>query len=467
MLFNTIEFAIFAIVVFYAYWALRHRLRWQNAFVVAASYFFYAYWDWRFLSLLLVTTGATYASGLLIERAASKRRAKAVMWACVALNIGMLAFFKYFHFFAAGAQTIAAGFGYRLDWVTTEILLPIGISFYTFQAVGYTVDVYKGRTEASHDPLAFMAFIAFFPQLIAGPIERASDLLPQFRRERTFRYDEAVLGMRQILWGLAKKVLVADGCAFYAGAIYDNPDFYSGSSVVLALFLFIFQLYGDYSGYSDIAVGLGRLLGIRLTQNFRYPLFARSIPEFWQRWNITLMRWLRDYVYIPLGGNRKGRLRKWLNILAVFIVSAVWHSAAWGFIVWGVLNALAFIPSVVTGRKVPREEASLRNLPRICLVYVLMSLICITYQFPDIGDCLHFFSCMGLSGGQWVLPTGKTPLLFIIPMLIVEWLARRNSFALERMPMARGWRWLCYWVILLLIIYGASYPSQPYVYFQF
>lgn len=467
MLFNTIEFAVFAIVVFYAYWALRRHLRLQNALVVVASYIFYAYWDWRFLSLLLVTTGATYLSGILIERAETRRRSRCVMWANVVLNIGMLAFFKYFHFFAEGAQALAGVIGYRLDTVTTSIVLPIGISFYTFQAVGYTVDVYKRRTEASHDPLAFMAFIAFFPQLVAGPIERASDLLPQFRRSRRFDYGEAVLGMRQILWGLAKKVLVADSCAYYAGAIYDNPDYYSGSSVVLALFLFMFQIYGDYSGYSDMAVGLGRLFGIRLTQNFRYPLFSRSFPEFWQRWNITLMRWLRDYVYIPLGGSRHGKWRKWVNILAVFLVSAVWHNAAWGFIAWGVLNALTFIPSVVSGAKVPKADATLRDLPRIIFVYEVISLVCITYQYPNLSDAFHFFSCMGVSGGQWVLPTGKTPLLFIVPMLLVEWAGRRQNFALERMPMGKWGRRLCYWGLLLLIIYGASYPSQPYVYFQF
>lgn len=318
MLFNSVVFAVFFIIVFYVYWALRKNLKLQNYFVVAASYFFYGYWDWRFLGLIIFTSVATYTTGLLIQNSTTKTRARTWMWINVIINLTILGFFKYFNFFADNLVIIASWCGIKLDWVTIDILLPIGISFYTFQAISYTIDVYKKKVEATTDIAAFLSFIAFFPQLIAGPIERAQNLLPQFMRERKFDYADAVIGMRQILWGLAKKILVADTCAHYADNILGNPEYYAGSSIIIAIFLFMFQAYGDYSGYSDIAIGLGRLLGIKLTKNFNLPLFSRSISEFWQRWNITLMHWFRDYIYIPLGGSRINRYRTCLNVLIVF-----------------------------------------------------------------------------------------------------------------------------------------------------
>ena len=313
MLFNSFEYLLFLPIVFLLYWfvfdyALRsckHQLLWQNFFVVIASYIFYGWWDWRFLILIAITTILSFLSGLGIERARSQRGKKAVMIANIVVNLGILGVYKYYDFFA---REFAELFGIESDFLLLHLILPVGISFYTFQALSYAIDVYRKQIEPTHDIVAFTAFLSFFPQLVAGPIERATNLLPQFQRKRHFDYTQAVDGMRQILWGLFKKIVVADNCATYVDTVFADISNQSGSTLLLAAVLFTFQIYGDFSGYSDIAIGTAKLFGIKLMRNFNVPYFSRDIAEFWRRWHISLTTWFRDYVYIPLGGSRPDRL---------------------------------------------------------------------------------------------------------------------------------------------------------------
>ena len=379
MLFNSLEFALFLPVVFLIYWAIGYshiadtlKLRLQNAFVVIASYVFYGWWDWRFLLLIAFTSLCSWGSGLLIgakSREQNTSAAKAWMTANIVINIGILAMFKYYDFFVS---EFCQMFGITTNGLLLRVILPVGISFYTFQALSYSIDVYRGKIEPTKDIVAFFAFISFFPQLVAGPIERATNLLPQFLQNRTFSYEQGVDGMRQILWGLFKKIVVADNCAVYVDQVWSTYDTQSGSTLLLAAILFTFQIYGDFSGYSDIAIGTAKLFGIRLMRNFNNPYFSRDIAEFWRRWHISLTTWFRDYVYIPLGGSRPEipsdcrhpEARKKLlivrNTFVIFLLSGFWHGANWTFIAWGAYHAVLFLPLILLGinRKYTNQVAS-------------------------------------------------------------------------------------------------------------
>ncbi|KAA6340723.1 Peptidoglycan O-acetyltransferase [termite gut metagenome] len=335
MLFNSIEFLLFLPIVFALYWFVFKRLNQQNLFVVVASYFFYGWWDWRFLVLIAFTSFCSYYSGILLEKAESKRtKQKWISASNIVLNLLILGTFKYFNFFTDSFAALFQSFGYKMDTVTLDILLPVGISFYTFQALSYTIDVYQHKIKPTRDPVAFFAFISFFPQLVAGPIERATNLLPQFQRKRAFDYAKAVDGMRQMLWGFFKKMVVADNCATVVNDIWRGYQGESGGQLLLVAVLFTFQIYGDFSGYSDIAIGCARLLGIEIKRNFNFPYFSRDIAEFWRRWHISLTTWFRDYIYIPLGGSRVGKWKSFRNTMVIFLVSGFWHGANWTFIVW-------------------------------------------------------------------------------------------------------------------------------------
>ena len=322
MLFNSLEFLVFLPVFFCIYWLLAKRIRLQNAAVVVASYIFYGWWDWRFLILIAISSLCAYASGLLIQKyEGSVKKQKAINVINVVINLGILGFFKYFNFFTENLAMLLAPIGVTLDNITLDILLPVGISFYTFQGLSYTLDVYRKKLKPTRDVVAFFAFISFFPQLVAGPIERATNLLPQFLKERRFDYNCAVDGLRQILWGFFKKVLVADSCAEVANMMFNNYELHNGVNLLMGALCFTFQIYGDFSGYSDIAIGTARLFGINLMRNFNYPYFSRDIAEFWRRWHISLSTWFRDYIYIPLGGSREGRAKAVRNTLILFLVS--------------------------------------------------------------------------------------------------------------------------------------------------
>ncbi|MDE5656607.1 MAG: MBOAT family protein, partial [Muribaculaceae bacterium] len=332
MQFTEILFAIFMLTVFVLYWLLlRSRVKAQNLLLLAASYFFYGWWDWRFLGLIILTTATTYITGLY----AARRYGRLLTTLNIVFNIGILIVFKYLNFFSDNLQRLLSVFGWNLDWFTVDVLLPVGISFYTFQAIAYSVDVYKSRTAVCTDPVTFATFIAYFPQLVAGPIERASQLLPQIAQARQWNSAMASSGLRLILFGLMKKLCVADMLALYSDRIYahipGNPALVLPAGIVFSI-----EIYCDFSAYSEIARGVSRLLGIELMANFRFPYFSRNILEFWQRWHISLMLWFRDYLYIPLGGNRRGNARAMWNTVLVFVVSGIWHGAAWNFIIWGI-----------------------------------------------------------------------------------------------------------------------------------
>ncbi len=351
MLFNSIDFALFLPIVFILYWfVVNKNLKLQNALILLSSYVFYGWWDWRFLSLLLFSTVVDYSIGLQMAKSTNQKHRKQLLFLSLAVNLGLLGFFKYYNFFIDNFTIAFTFFGGAIQPNTLSIILPVGISFYTFQTLSYTIDIYRKKIEPTKDFLGFAAFVSFFPQLVAGPIERASNLLPQFHKKREFDKDEAIIGVKQIIWGLFKKVVIADNCAQFANEIFANHASFSSVTLILGVIYFSFQIYCDFSGYSDIAIGTARLFNFKLMVNFRYPYFSRDIAEFWRRWHISLTTWFRDYVYIPLGGSRVTRGKQIRNVFIVFIVSGFWHGANWTFIVWGAINALFFIPLLLSNR---------------------------------------------------------------------------------------------------------------------
>jgi D-alanyl-lipoteichoic acid acyltransferase DltB (MBOAT superfamily) len=350
MLFNSVEFLIFLITVFVLYWfVFKKNLKAQNFLVLVASYLFYGWWDYRFLSLIFLSTIIDYIVGLKVFQALSQREKKIWMWLSVVFNLGMLGFFKYYNFFADSFAEALGSIGYTVDVLTLNIILPVGISFYTFQTMSYTLDIYKGKLEPTKDFIAFGAFVSFFPQLVAGPIERASNLLPQMHNKRAFKFEQGVEGIRLIIWGLFKKIVVADSLAIPVNEIFLNYQQCSSIALIIGAVFFAFQIYGDFSGYSDIARGVAKLFGFELMVNFNFPYFSRNIGEFWRKWHISLSTWFKDYVYIPLGGSKVGKLKAIRNILIIFLVSGFWHGANWTFIVWGAIHGVLFIPLYVFG----------------------------------------------------------------------------------------------------------------------
>lgn len=476
MSFNSWPFAVFLPVTFLLYWfVFQRRVRWQNLFVVAASYLFYGWWDWRFLLLIAFTSGCCYLSGLGIERYA--RHARLINTANIVVNLAVLVFFKYWNFFV---DSFAALFGLDPGSVTLNVILPVGISFYTFQALSYSIDVYRRRIAAEHDPVVLFAYISFFPQLVAGPIERATQLLPQFGPARTFRYEEAVDGCRLMLWGLFKKVVIADTCAEGANNIFAYYDSADGGILALGALLFAFQIYGDFSGYSDIAIGCSKLFGIRLQRNFNVPYFSRDIAEFWRRWHISLNTWFRDYVYIPLGGSRCGRLCAVRNTFVIFLLSGLWHGANWTYVAWGAFHALLFVPLLLTGRNrrfSGPEAASLREMPRMLLTLALVCIGWIVFRSETIADAWSYivrmfrdFSAEG-SLTQYLSRPSLRLLAWTMPLLLTaEWLSRNRAHALDFGPRGifrfRAARWSLYYILTIFILANIG-KVETFIYFQF
>ena len=465
MQFDTYTYALFLPLVFFIYWGLRRHLKWQNVFLLVASYVFYGWWDWRMLGLILLTSLSTWGTALMMDGDRG-RNDKAWAAANIVLNLGILGMFKYLNFLRDSFVHLLGLFGLSPDWPTLNILLPVGISFYTFQAISYTIDVYRGDIKPTRNAVAFGVFIAFFPQLVAGPIERATNLLPQFLREKAFDYATAVVGMRQILWGLSKKIIIADCMGRYVDELFANPYCYSGSTMVWAGILFAVQIYADFSGYSDIAIGSARLLNIRLRPNFRYPFFSRNMKELWQRWHISLMTWFRHYVYFPLGGSRRGKWRTAFNTMVVFSLSGLWHGADWTFVIWGTINGLLLLPFVFLPRKQLSEHASWRELPRCLLTFLLFAMVFIAFRANGIR---HLGSvCDVIFNGSWLCwPLHLEALYYIVPFFVIEWLGRRQEFPLQAMAMPRVLRWVIYWGLLLGIALASLDYSTQFIYFQF
>lgn len=467
MLFNSIEYIFFLPIVFATYWLLGKRLRLQNAFVVLASYVFYGWWDWRFLILIAFTSLCSYASGLLIHRTpyTIHRTLSPKFWLItnIVINLGILATFKYYDFFVS---EFGALLGISTESLLLRIILPVGISFYTFQALSYSIDVYRGNIKPTKDIIAFFAFISFFPQLVAGPIERATNLLPQFLQKRTFSYEQGVDGMRQILWGLFKKIVIADNCAIYVDQVWSTYDTQSGSTLLLAAILFTFQIYGDFSGYSDIAIGTAKLFGIKLMRNFNNPYFSRDIAEFWRRWHISLTSWFRDYVYIPMGGNRQGLSRTVFNTLIVFLICGLWHGANWTYLVWGLYNVLLYLPLILLGKSKRYKDSPLiwQQLPQMLLTFVLVTIGWIIFRAPSLPEAWGYLcSMINLSGTALSLPlTQWIGIIFgLLTMIAFEW-SYRNS---DQAPVPH--RWWVYYILIAAIWWYAPSFSTDFIYFQF
>ena len=482
MLFNSLDFAVFLPIVFVFYWFIANRnLRLQNALIVAASYVFYGWWDWRFLSLIVFSTLVDFSIGRRLKTEEKDSKRKVLLWTSIIVNLGFLAVFKYYNFFLDNFVAAFSLFGQEVQANSLNIILPVGISFYTFQTLSYTIDVYKRRLEPTQDFVAFSAFVCFFPQLVAGPIERATNLLPQFYKKRTFEYHKAIDGMRQILWGLFKKVVIADNCAEYANLIFNNYQDYNGSTLLLGAIFFTFQIYGDFSGYSDIAIGTSRLFGFNLMQNFATPYFSRDIAEFWRRWHISLSTWFRDYLYIPLGGSRGGTGMKIRNTFIIFLVSGFWHGANWTFIVWGGLNALYFLPLlllkrnrtnlgvVAEGRSLP----TLRELYSMSSTFLLTVLAWVFFRSNSIASALEYLGKIG-SKSLFMMPKydgiamSFKVLILLFLMLAIEWGNRTRKHALERNPSLNyNPLDLMLYVAIICLIYFFNTSSQTFIYFQF
>lgn len=469
MLFNSLEFVLFLPTVFYLYWLLRRSVKLQNLFIVVCSYLFYGWWDWRFLLLIAFTTLCSYGSGLLMEKKETFRRV--FCGANIIVNLGILFLFKYYDFFADSLVTLLSVFGLKTHPVTLSLILPVGISFYTFQAIGYTIDVYRRQIPAARDIVAFFAFLSFFPQLVAGPIERASRLYPQFLKKRFFDEQLAISGCRLILWGFFKKIVIADGAAEIVDAVFSDIAGYNTTALWLTALLFAFQIYGDFSGYSDIAIGTARLFGIRLMKNFDAPYFSKSIPEFWQRWHISLNTWFRDYLYIPLGGSRGSRSKHIRNILIVFLVSGLWHGADWTFIAWGLYHALFFLPRVWLGKNFMKSV----SFPwfSIGVTFVIVILGWVLFRADSMLEAWDFYQ--GLLGRNnaadlmgFPLKRALKYLLAIGVMMTVEYLETYHyaRFSFLHQPSFRILRWVSYLLFTLWILFSYE-VEQSFIYFQF
>lgn len=478
MLFNSIDFAIFLPIVFILYWFVCNKnLKLQNFLIVVASYVFYGWWDYRFLSLILFSTVVDYIIGALLSNEEDYKKRKIYLWTSMFINLGFLGVFKYYNFFAENFVEAFTFFGGNISSNSLNIILPVGISFYTFQTMSYTIDVYKRKLEPTHDFIAFVAYVTFFPQLVAGPIERATHLLPQFYTKRKFIYFKAIDGLRQILWGLFKKVVIADNCAEYANLIFNNSDDYSGSTLLLGAIFFTFQIYGDFSGYSDIAIGTSRLFGFDLMQNFAFPYFSRDMAEFWRRWHISLSTWFRDYLYIPLGGSKGGVGMKIRNTFIIFIVSGFWHGANWTFMAWGLLNAVYFLPLLLTNKnRINLEIVALnRFLPsfkeffQILLTFSLTVLAWVFFRADSIQHAINYLQDIFLLKKQGVNLEIENSIYYLLLFFVTsEWLGRSGQFALQKIDFLKlFWiRWLFYACIILLILFFSG-AQQDFIYFQF
>lgn len=481
MLFNSFDFAIFLPIVFFLYWFVFSKsIQIQNGFLVIASYVFYSWWDWRFCGLIAFSTLLDYwVSKQIQKNQSNSSRKKLFLAVSLIANLGLLGFFKYYNFFVDNFVHAFSFLGHEFNPDRLDIILPVGISFYTFQTLSYTIDVYRGNISSSKNLVTFAAYVSFFPQMVAGPIERATNFLPQFTKERTFNYSHAIDGCKQILWGLVKKVVIADNCAEYVDYTFGHYDSLSASSLWMGAVFFAFQIYGDFSGYSDIAIGTSRLFGFRLMKNFSFPYFSRDIAEFWRRWHISLSTWFRDYLYIPLGGSKVSTIKVVRNTFIIFLVSGFWHGANWTFIAWGALNALYILPLVL--RKKNRKHLStvsddklfpsLKEFSQILLTFTLTTIAWVFFRSTSIQEAFVYTSKL-FNKSILSIPTKfedyYVTTLFVLAFITFEWIGRRNEYGLEK----TGNRWpylvrYSLYLILAITVLLYSGSEQEFIYFQF
>ncbi len=473
MLFNSLEFLLFLPIVFVLYWFVcQNRVKWQNALVLVSSYIFYGWWDERFLILIFLSTVVDFTIGLSMSRQQEPQKRKLLLWGSILFNLGVLGFFKYYNFFIDSWIDLCSGFGYEIQntW-SLNIIIPVGISFYTFQTMSYTIDIYRNTLKPTKDFLAFATFVSFFPQLVAGPIERASSLLPQILGNRRFNPQTAEQGLRLIVWGMFKKVVIADSLAPVVQDIFANYHLYDGGTLFLGAIFFAFQIYGDFSGYSDIAIGISKLFGIELMSNFKFPYFSRNIGEFWRRWHISLSTWFRDYLYIPLGGSKQGKWKSLRNIFIIFLVSGFWHGANWTFVIWGLIHAMLYLPSFIfnTNRKyvssVIAENTILPNLKEIMQVllnFLFVTLAWVFFRSNNVSESLGYLSKIFTDFSIHV--EYKNYIFFyIIPLILIEWVLRKD----ERLTHVNKKYWWSLSLILLVFIIAKFGSQQSFIYFQF
>lgn len=485
MLFNSFEFLIFLPIVFILYWFVFKPVKWQNLLVVVASYVFYGWWSWKFLILIAITTLCSFLSGLLIEKCRtdgcrSKIGGKGGDWWVslfnILLNLGILGVYKYYDFFVV---QLADLLGLNSSKFVLNVILPVGISFYTFQALSYSIDVYRGKIKATRDLVEFAAYISFFPQLVAGPIERATNLLPQFQKPRQFNETQAADGMRQMLWGFFKKLIVADNCAEIANWAFDNYQEANlgGMMMFLGAVAFTFQIYGDFSGYSDIAIGTAKLFGITLRRNFNVPYFSRDVAEFWKRWHISLNSWFVDYIYIPLGGSREGRWKTIRNTFVIFLVSGLWHGANWTFVTWGAYHACLFVPLILLKKQkryktgIVAENSifpSLKELIEMFSTFILVVFGWILFRAENIGQAYDYILTMFTHITVWY-PIGEkiTIFYYIIFMVLIEWFSRKQVHTLSVVPIRWRWMRLCVYVCFFVWMIVNRGNQATFIYFQF
>lgn len=489
MLFNTLEFFIYLPIVFVSYWFIFNKnLKWQNGLIVFASYLFYGWWDWRFLSLIIFSSLIDYYIGLSLTSTSKEKKRRLLLYSSIGVNLGFLGVFKYFNFFSENFYRAFTFLGMKVSDYTLDIILPVGISFYTFQTMSYTIDVYKNKLEPTKDIISFFAFVSFFPQLVAGPIERAKNLLPQFYNKRKFNNDLATDGLYQILWGLFKKVAIADQCAILVNTVFDNYDSYDSFSLIFGAIFFAFQIYGDFSGYSDIAIGTSKLFGFKLMKNFAYPYFSRDIAEFWRRWHISLSSWFRDYIYIPLGGSRVEKVKKIKNIFIIFIVSGFWHGANWTYVFWGALNAIYFLPSMLKGTNRNNIQAisntqklpSLNHFYNIIKTFLLTVVAWVFFRSTTLTAAFDFLKRIitnqGILSYFQSLSTDSLlqflfTLIMIITLIIYEWLSRSKDFVkidiLFGEQVKPSLSLLMVIIFVFIILIQTRTESVDFIYFQF
>lgn len=475
MFFNSINFAIFLPIVFILYWfVFNKQKKYQNLLLIIASYYFYASWDWRFLFLLIFSTLLDYFTAIQVEKNTEPSKRKFWFWLSVIINLGFLGVFKYYDFFTTSFATFVKGFGFTINPVLLDLILPVGISFYTFHGLSYLIDVYYNRIKAEYNFVDYALFVSYFPLLVAGPIERATHLLPQVKVKRSFDYEQGKQGIRLIIFGLFKKVVVADNCAFFVNQLFDNYSNYSGFELWLGIVFFAFQIYGDFSGYSDIAMGTSKLFGIELLKNFNFPYFSKDIADFWRRWHISLSSWFRDYLYIPLGGSKGSKLFQIRNVFIIFLVSGFWHGANWTFIVWGSIHALLFLPLLLLNKNRTTLSAPSYNLIDIPKILVTFGLVCIAWVFfrantltDSLGYLngmfnfteitLHFF----IKNAKYILLTAIV-LISIAVLLSLEWysIQKKNSeMFLSKKTL---------FILVAMILFMGVYRNQlTFIYFQF
>jgi len=486
MIFTSIEFAIFLPIVFLLYWfATKGNYKLQNILLLVASYFFYGCWDWHFLFLLLFSTLLDFGTGILIHQAKKIKTKKLWFWLSICINLGFLGIFKYYNFFVSSFADGLSSLGIHTNIWTLNVILPVGISFYTFHGLSYVIDIYNEKIKPERSFISYAVFVSFFPLLIAGPIERATHLLPQIIKKREFDYQKAVDGMRQILWGIFKKVVVADNCAECTNHIFNSYQTQSGSMLLLGAVFFAFQIYGDFSGYSDIAIGSAKLFGIDLLRNFSFPYFSRDIAEFWRRWHISLTSWLRDYVYIPLGGSRGSKAKVIRNTLVIFLVSGFWHGANWTFIAWGGFHAILFLPLIIMGNNrknietvaIGRILPNIKELFQMLWTFFLVVIGWIFFRSDTIWQALDyirrifrfnssFFDFSTFVDMTSALSTYTVLFSFIsiVLLILIEWINRTESHGLS-LSKSKG-RWPIY-IVLCLLIYICKGGSSAFIYFQF